>query len=387
VKYLGLIWKSAWRKRIRTSLTILSVLVAFLLYFLLNSIGQAMTGGGATIESAKRLVVIDKVSLINLLPIAYQNRIEAIPGVESVAHATWFGGYYQEPQNQFGQFPVDPERYLALFPELDMPEEQLQAFINNRTGAIVGSTLAERFGWEVGDRIPIFSTIWPNKDGSRSWEFDLEGIFTNTSAGGSDMMMLFNYDYFDEARQFGQGLVGWYTITMADGANPAEVANAVDAEFANSPNETETSTEAAFAQSFMEQFGNIALIVQLILGAVFFTLLLVTGNTMSQSVRERIGELAVLKTVGFSDSTVLAIVLAESILIVTIGGVLGLLLGAGFAAVMSGTFAAMMGVGLSLSPGALALGIGIMLATGIAAGLFPALKARSLTIVEALARG
>ena len=387
MKYLGLIWRSAWRKKIRTSLTILSVLVAFLLFFLLSAIGKAMTGGGATIESAKRLVVIDKVSLINLLPIAYQNRIAAIPGVESVAHATWFGGYYQEPQNQFGQFPVEPESYLALFPELDMPEEQYQAFIANRTGTIVGSTLAERFGWQVGDRIPIFSTIWPNKDGSRSWEFDLEGIFTNTSAGGSDMMMLFHYDYFDEARQFGQGLVGWYTISMAEGASPAEVANAVDAEFANSPNETETSTEAAFAQSFMEQFGNIALIVQLILGAVFFTLLLVTGNTMSQSVRERIGELAVLKTLGFRDSTMLAIVLAESILIVTIGGMLGLLLGAGFAAAMSGTFAAMMGVGLSLSPGALALGIGIMLVTGIAAGLFPALKARRLTIVEALMRG
>ena len=387
MKYFGLVWKNAWRKRVRTSLTILSVLVAFLLFFLLTAIGQAMTGGGATIESAKRLVVIDKVSLINLLPIAYQNRIEAIPGVEGVAHATWFGGYYQEPQNQFGQFPVDPERYLALFPELDMPEEQLQAFINNRTGTFVGSTLAERFGWEVGDRIPIFSTIWPNKDGSRSWEFDLEGLFTTTSAGGSDMMMLFNYDYFDEARQFGQGLVGWYTITMADGANPAEVANAVDAEFANSPNETETSTEAAFAQSFMEQFGNIALIVQLILGAVFFTLLLVTGNTMSQSVRERIGELAVLKTVGFRDSTMLGIVLAESILIVSLGGMLGLLLGAGFAAAMSGTFAAMMGIGLSLSPGALALGIGIMLVTGVVAGLFPALKARRLTIVEALSRG
>jgi putative ABC transport system permease protein len=168
VKYFGLIWRNAWRKRIRTSLTILSVLVAFLLFFLLTAIGQAMTGGGATIESARRLVVIDKVSLINLLPIAYQNRIEAIPGVEGVAHATWFGGYYQDPQNQFGQFPVDPEDYLALFPEFEMPEEQRQAFLANRTGAVVGRMLAERYGWQVGDRIPVFSTIWPKKDGSQS---------------------------------------------------------------------------------------------------------------------------------------------------------------------------------------------------------------------------
>lgn len=387
MKYLGLIWHSAWRKKIRTALTILSVLVAFLLFFLLNAIGQAMSGGGATMESARRLVVIDKVSLINLLPIAYQNRIQAIPGVDRVAYATWFGGYYQDPQNQFGQFPVDPDDYLAVFPEIDLPEDQLNAFLANRTGAIVGKTLADKFGWNVGDRIPIFSTIWPQKGGSQSWEFDLDGIFTNSSAGGSDMMMLFRYDYFDEARQFGQGLVGWYTIALADGANPAEVANAVDAEFANSPNETETSTEAAFAASFMEQFGNIALIVQLILGAVFFTLLLVTGNTMSQSVRERIGELAVLKTVGFSDGKMLAIVLAESILIVSLGGLLGLALGAGVAAAMSQAFAAMMGIGLSLSTGALVLALLIMLATGVAAGLFPALKARRLTIIEALARG
>jgi putative ABC transport system permease protein len=387
VKFFGLVWKNAWRKKIRTLLTILSVLVAFLMFSLLNAVGQALTGGGATIESASRLVVIDKISLINLLPIAYENRIAAVPGVANVAHATWFGGYYQEPKNQFGQFPVNPEDYLSLYPEFDIPEEQLQAFLANRTGALLGSTLAGAYGLKVGDNLPIHSTIWTKKDGTRDWEFQLEGIFTNSASGGSDAMMLFHYDYFDEARRGGQGLVGWYTLTLNEGASPVEVANAVDDEFANSPNETETSTESAFAQSFMEQMGNIALIVQLILGAVFFTVLLVTGNTMAQSVRERISELAVLKTVGFRDRTVLGIVISESMLIMVIGGTLGLLAGAGLARMASEMFSAMAGIGLSLSAESLALAILIMIVAGIVSGIFPALKAMRLSIVDALARG
>jgi putative ABC transport system permease protein len=324
--------------------------------------------------------------LINPLPISYMTKIAAVPGVDKVSHATWFGGYYQDPKNQFGQFPIEAEEYLAMYPELEIPEEQMQAFLANRTGALLGSSLAATYGLKVGDRMPI-QAVWTRKDGSRSWEFDIEGIMTNTSKGGSDAMLLFHYDYFDEARQFSRGNVGWYVLTLEEGASPVEVAKAIDAQFANSPAETETSTETAFAESFMEQMGDIALIVQLILGAVFFTLLLVTGNTMAQSVRERISELAVLKTVGFSDRTVLGIVLVESILIIVIGGVLGLLAGAGLAALASDNFSAMVGVGLSVSTGSLLTGVAIMIAAGILAGLFPALHAMRLSIVDALARG
>lgn len=387
MKFFGLVWRNAWRKKIRTSLTILSILVAFLMFSLLNAVSEAMTGGGATIESARRLVVIDKVSLINLLPIAYENRIESVPGVDRAAHATWFGGYYQDVKNQFGQFPVDPEKYLSLFPELEMPDAHYEAFLRNRTGAAVGRALADKFGWQVGDRIPIHSSIWQKKDGSRNWEFDLEAIFENTSSGGSDAMMLFHYDYFDEARSGGQGLVGWYTIMLSGGANPIDVAKAVDAEFANSPNETETSTEDAFARSFMEQMGNIALIVQLILGAVFFTLLLVTGNTMSQSVRERVAELAVLKTIGFSDRTVLGVVLSESLLIMAIGGGLGLLLGGAAVAALSVEFVKIIGIGISLTPGMIGVGVLILVVAGVLSGIFPALSAMRLSIVDALAKG
>jgi len=385
VKYFGLIWRNVWRKKIRTSLTILSVLVAFLLFALLNAVGQAFNTGGA-MTGAQRLVVIDKVSLINFLPLSYKNRIAAIPGVAVVSQLSWFGGYYQDPKKQFPQFPVVPDEYFAMYPELVLPPEQLDAWKKNRTGAVIGKELAETYGLKIGDRIPIQSTIFSTKDGSRTWEFDIEGIFDTTDPKGGTAVLLLRHDYFAEANSFGDGFVGWYTLRLEEGADPVAVANAIDMEFANSANETETSTEAAFAASFAKQFGNIALIVMLILGAVFFTLLLVAGNTMSQSVRERIAELAVLKTLGFRDGTVLGIVLTESILIMLIGGVLGLALGWVLAQGVAAAMAAFI-PGINVSVQILLTGIALMLAAGILAGVFPALKAMRLTIVDALARG
>ena len=384
MKYFRLIWKNAWRKKIRTSLTILSIFVAFLLFALLSAIGYAFRGG-VDVADAERLIVINKVSLINPLPSSYLNRIASEDGVHSVTHASWFGGFYQEPRNQFGQFPVDPESYFAMYPEFNIPEEQLEAFKRNRTGAVVGQELATTYGWEVGDRIPIQATIWTKADGGRTWEFDLEGIFSSDDPRGSTALMLFQYDYFEEARAFAKGTVGWYVLRVANGADPVQVSKTIDLMFANSPNETKTSTEAAFAQSFMKQYGNIAMIVTLILGAVFFTLLLVSGNTMSQSVRERISELAVLKTLGFTDRSVLAIVLSESILIMLMGGLLGLGVGWVITQGIAQQMAAFL-PGIFLSPTAIATGVAMMIGAGILAGIFPALKAMRLSIIDALAR-
>ncbi|MGB5625692.1 MAG: ABC transporter permease [Woeseiaceae bacterium] len=384
MKYFRLIWKNAWRKKVRTLLTILSVFVAFLLFSLLSAIGFAFRGG-VDVADADRLVIIDKVSLINLLPMSYMSRIASTDGVESVTHASWFGGYYQEPRNQFGQFPVDPQSYFDMYPEFNIPEEQLEAFKRNRTGAVVGQEIAATYGWKIGDRIPIQATIWTKADGGRTWEFDLEGIFSTDDPRGSSALMLFQYDYFEEARAFAKGTVGWYVLRVAKGADPVQVANTIDLQFANSPNETKTSTEAAFAQSFTKQFGNIALIVTLILGAVFFTLLLVSGNTMSQSVRERISELAVLKTLGFNDRTLLGVVLSESILIMLLGGLLGLGLGWLVVQGVAKQMAAFL-PGVFLSPEAIAGGIAMMIGAGILAGIFPALKAMRLSIIDALAR-
>ena len=384
MKYFGLIWKNVWRKKVRTSLTILSVLVAFLLFTLLSAIGYAFKGGQDA-ASAERLVTIDKVSLINLLPIAYKNRIASTPGVRGVTHATWFGGYYQNERNQFMQIPVDPHEYMSLYPELKLPQEQFDAWVKNRTGAVIGRELAEQFGIEVGDRIPIQATIWTKADGGRTWEFDVEGIFSTDDPRGVTAYLMFQYDYFDEARAFGQGLIGWYIIGVEPGADSVQVAKAVDAQFANSPNETETTTEQAFSASFAKQLGNIAMIVTLILGAVFFTLLLVSGNTMSQSVRERISELAVLKTLGFGDTAILGIVLSESILIMLIGGLLGLGIGWVFVQGIAKAVAAFL-PGIYFSPQAMIVALCIMIGAGILAGIFPALKAKRLSIIDALAR-
>ncbi len=385
MKYFGLVWRSLWRKRIRTSLTILSVVVAFLLFTLLSAIGQAFNTGGA-MTGAQRLVVIDKITIINPLPISYLQRIAAVPGVEAVVQLSWFGGFYQDPNQQFFQGPTDPDAYLDVYPEIEIPDEQLDAWRNNRVGAVIGRQISNQYGWEIGDRVPINSTIYAQRDGNRTWEFDIEGIFDTTDPKGVTNFMLFHHDYFAEANAFGDGFAGWYTLRLAEGADAVEVANVIDTQFANSPNETETSTEAAFAASFAKQLGNIGLMVQLILGAVFFTLLLVTGNTMSQSVRERISELAVLKTLGFKDGTVLGVVLAESILVMLMGGLLGVLLGWLLTVVIGAAIGVFL-PGVVVTVNILILAVLFMVGAGILAGLFPALSARRLTIVEALARG
>jgi len=384
VKYFGLVWKNVWRKKARTLLTVLSVFVAFLLFALLNAIGHAFKAG-VDVAQAERLVVIDKISLINPLPISYRNKIASTPGVAAVTHQSWFGGYYQDPRNQFAQFPTEPYGYFEMYPEHVISKEQLDTWAKTRTGAVVGRELAEQFGWKIGDRIPIQATIWTKADGGRTWEFDLVGIFSTDDPRGTTAFMLMNYDYFEEARAFGKGTVGWYVLRINKGADPVAIANAVDNEFANSPNETETSTEAAFATSFAKQFGNIALIVQLILGAVFFTLLLVAGNTMAQSIRERISEIGVLKTLGFTDHTVLGIVLAESVLIMLIGGVLGLSIGWVLVQGLGQQMGAFL-PGIFLGPSALLIGLGCMIGAGVLAGAFPAIKGMRLTIVDALAR-
>ena len=381
MKYFYLVWKSLWRKKVRTILTILSVFVAFLLFGLLSALNQVFSGT-EDLANARRLVTLDKISIINSLPSAYLARIESVPGVERVAHASWFGGYYQDPRNQFAQFAVDPASYLDVYPEFSIPDDQREKWFRTRDSVVVGRDLVEQFGWSVGDRIPMYSSIWTNKSGSQVWEFEIAGIFDSDDPRASTQAMLIQYDYFDEGRAFGEGLMGWFILTIDSAGNAAEIANAIDAQFANSPNETKTSTEAAFAESFIGQYGNIGLIITLILTAVFFTILLVSGNTMSQSVRERIPELAVLKTLGFQDTSVLAIVLAESTFVMVLGGGLGLVL----AWLVVNVLGAVPLPGFYLDSAALAQGAFYIVLAGLAAGIFPALQAKRLTIIDALSR-
>ena len=382
MKFLHLIWGNLLRKKLRTSLTLLSILVAFILFGLLCAIKQGLVGG-VELAGADRLIVRHKVSIIQLLPESYKARMTRIPGVALAVHQTWFGGVYQDPKNFFMQCPVEPEEYLKMFPEFRLPPEQMQAWLTTRTGAIVGRNTATRFGWKIGDKVPILSPIW----GQHTWEFDLVGIFDGRDKGTDTTPMFFRYDYFDETRKtqnFGKGLVGWYTIRVKDPAHAAEVARLVDQEFENSPAETKTEPEGAFIQAWANQIGNIAFIVAGILGAVFFTILLVTGSTMSQAVRERIGELGVLKAIGFTNAQVVGLVLAESCALSILGGGLGLGLAWLFTARGDPT-GGLMPLFHFPTPDLL-IGAGIAIALGLITGLLPALQATRLRVADALRR-
>lgn len=383
MKYLYFIWKNLMRKKLRTTLTVLSIVVAFILFGALGSIKAAFTEG-ADIAGADRLVTIHKVSLIQSLPFSYVNRVRNLEGVSKVTWASWFGAYYQEPRNQFAQMAVDAESYFDVYSDLlSLPEEQMQAWQDNRIGAVIGTSLAERFGWEVGDRIPLFS-MFDREGGDRVWEFEIEGIFS-ADTGADSGSMLFHYEYFDEAKQWDKGTVGWLMIEVEDPDQAAEVAENVDALFVNSPAETKTSTEKAFMESFMSQFGDIGTITSLILGAVFFTMLLVAANTMSQAVRERIPEMAILKTLGFSNQSVLLMILAESVLMALLGGLLGLVLVWFLINGAAAEVAAFL-PGFSMPTSVWINGLLAIVILGVLAGLLPALQGMRLNIVAALGR-
>lgn len=383
MKLLPLVWTNLGRRKIRTTFTLLSILVAFILFSYLSAITTAF-GMGVELTGNDRLVLIHKVSLAQLLPESYQARIEAIPGVVDVCHQTWFGGIYQDPRNFFMQMPVEPERFLRLFPEFKLPDDQKRAWLADRQGAIAGRATAERYGWKIGDRIPIQATIWRKKDGSSSWEFNLVGIYDGERTGTDTTQFLFRYDYFNEARQFGEGLVGWYTIRIDDPARAAEIAERIDRTFANSPYETKTTTEKAFAQAFASQVGDVGAIMRAILGAVFFTILLITANTMAQSVRERTSELAVLKTLGFTGGQVLWLVLLESVALAAAGGLTGL--GLGWLLILRGDPTGGMLPAFYIPVHMFVLGVTLVFSLGLVAGVFPALQAMRLRIVDALRR-
>ena len=383
MKYLHLIWAAMFRSKTRTLLTLLSVVAAFLLFGMLDSVRVAFNSG-ANVSGYDRLVVASRLSITQMLPISLTPQIEATPGVEKVVYMAWFGGIYQDPRNFFPNMSVGPG-FLDLYPEYSLPPAQRQAFESTRNGAIVGASLAEKFGWKIGDTIPLQATIFPT-EGSNDWSFKLVGIYRVTEAKrrGEENQLYFHWEYFNEANDFVKDRVGWYIVRVADPERSTGVALAIDALSANSDHETKTQTEQAFNQAFVKQFADIGAIVTAIMAAVFFTLLLLTGNTMAQAVRERIPELAVLKTIGFSNRTVLWLVLAESVLLLVLGGLIGL----GIARMLVPAISAASNGMIQLDgvPGETWLmGLGLMLVIGIAVGLLPALRAMRLNIVDALA--
>ncbi|MCH9648591.1 MAG: FtsX-like permease family protein [Deltaproteobacteria bacterium] len=384
MKYLHLVWANLRRRRLRSLLTVLSILVAFILYGLLSATNKGFNAG-VDLAGNDRLVTIHKVSLIQPLPVSYQSRIETLEGVDAVTYSNWFGGIYQDPKNFFPQMAVDPAPFLDLYPEYVLSPEELEAWKADRTGAVVGRALAEKFGWKVGDRIPIQGTIYRNQETGGLWEFNLVGLYEAGTKDADETQFLFRYDYLNEGMGGSLGVVGWYIVRIADPDQAPQIAEAIDSTFANSPAETKTTTEKAFGQAFAQQVGNTAAIIRAVLAAVFFTILLVVGNTMAQSVRERTNELAVLKAMGFSNGRVMALVLAESCLLALVGGALGLLVAAILIQPVGKALSGFLPV-FYMPPKDMAIGIAIVLLLGLVTGVPPALQAMRLQVADALRR-
>ena len=379
MKYLPLLWSSLWRKKVRTIFTLLSVFVAFLLFGLLMTIRTAFSFG-VDIAGLDRLVLIHKVSLIMPLPISYLERLRATEGVALVSHQTWFGGVYQDPSNFFAQMAVEPESFLKVYPEFRLPADQSAAWAADRQGAIVGVDLARRFNWKIGDRIPIQGTIWQPKT---EWAFNIVGLYDGDQ-GVDKTQFFFRYDYLDENRREGDGLVGWYVVKIDDPSQAQAMGARFDGMFANSSAETKTTTEKGFVEGFAKQVGDIGAIMIAIVGAVLFTMLLVAANTMAQSVRERTSEVGVLKTLGFSGARILALVLGESVLIAVLGGGAGL--GLAWLLVQQGDPTGGMLPVFMLPARDVALGAALVVLLGLVAGAWPAASAMHLKITDALRR-
>lgn len=381
MKFLPLLWSSLWRKKVRTIFTLLSIFVAFLLFGLLMTIRGAFSFG-VEIAGIDRLVLIHKVSLIMPLPVSYLARLNTTEGVTMATHNTWFGGVYQDPANFFAQIAVEPEPFMKLYPEYKVPPEQMTAWLADRQGVMVGADLAKRFGWKVGDRIPIVGTIWQPKQG-QVWEFNITGLYDG-DAGIDKTQFFFRYDYLDENRRGGEGLVGWYIVKINDPGAAQQMGAKFDDMFANSSAETKTTTEKGFVEGFAKQVGDIGAIMISITIAVLFTMILVAANTMAQSVRERTSEVGVLKTLGFSNASILVLVLGESVLIAVIGGGLGLL--TAWALVQQGDPTGGMLPIFILPTRDVVLGGVLVVGLGLLAGALPAMNAMNLKITDALRR-
>jgi putative ABC transport system permease protein len=379
MKFLPLILANLGRKKMRTLLTLGSFAVALFLFGILVAIRGAFNQG-VDVAGNDRLMIINRTSLIQPLPLPYRDRIQRIPGITSVTYASWFGGVYQDERNFFAQFAIDPDTYRTVYPEFQIPDAQWQAFLADRAGCVAGASLAKRFGWKIGDRIPIKGTAFPGV-----WEFNLEAIYEGRTAQDDLTQFWFQRKYFEEkGPPFVKGLVGWYVLRIGDPEDAVTITKAIDQEFSNSAYETRTQTEKAMAASFVKQMGNIELLILSIGAVVFFTLLLVIGNTMAIAVRERTSELAVLKALGYSDRFVLGIVVAESLLLALVGGGAGLALAKAFS--LAGDPTGGMLQVFYIPPASLGAGLALALAVGMAAGIIPAISAMRLRVVDALRR-
>ena len=386
MKFLPLVWRNLMRRKIRTIITLMTIIVAFVLFGALMAIRAAFSMG-IDVAGADRLMMIHKVSIIQSLPASYGDRIKATEGVTQVTHANWFGGHFQKPSNFVQSMAVEPESWLAMYPEFEVPAEQKKVWLGDRTGAIIGADLAKRYGWKVGDRVPLLAPIYAPMH-PEAWEFTIDGIYDSSKPGVDKTQFFFHYDYLNEAMRKIPAMadaIGWYVFRVADPATSDQLAKKIDAMFANSPTETKTATEKAFISDWAKQVGDIGRIMIAITAVVMFFILFVAGNAMAQSIRERINELGVLKTLGFTDGRILGLVLLESCTIAFLGGGLGLLIGWAFITIGGDPTGGMLPI-FHLPPRDLAIGVLLVFALGLCTGMLPAFQASRLKIVDALRR-
>ena len=382
MKISRLILANLLRKKARLVLTIGSFAVALFLFALLGVVNDAFSRG-ADVVSANRLVTINRTSIINTIPLSYRDEILRIPGVTYITHQNWFGGVYQDPKNFFPQFVIDPEYQRQVYPELIVPDDQWNAFLKDRQGTIVGAATMNRFGWKIGDRIPIKTTIYGLAD--KAFEFNIDGVYHGAKPEDDETQFWIQWEYFKESvPERIKGQVGWYTVLIANPDDAPRIAKAIDDMYLNSPYETKTETESAFAQGWVKQFGNIKFLITSIGSVVFFTLLLVTGNTMAISVRERTNELGVLKAIGFPDRAILGFILGESMAI-ALAGCVGLLLALFAIPALSRAVAGLLPP-LFVTAKTLAYGVIAALLVGFASGILPAYSAMRMRVVTALRR-
>ena len=378
MKYFFLVVANLKRHKIRTVLTIASVSLALFLFASLRSVVTTLDKN-SQFGGAHRLVALNATGLVFPLPMSYATKIRALPGVKSVSWANWFGGKYGDSKQFFGQFAVDPESYLAMYPELQIPADQREAFLHERTAALIGSRLVTQFGWHLGQNVTLQGTIFQG-----DWTFTIRGIYTPTNPAIGDNMMLFHHDYFDE-RLGHLGIAGWFIVEIEDPAQAAAVAKSIDDLFRNSSAATKTGTEQAFQAGFATMLGNVKLLMGTIGLAVVFAILLVTANAMMMSARERTGEIAVMKTIGFSDTTLFTLVIVEAGMIAAIGAGLGL--GAAKLLYKGLNFNGFGFLpGFDVSGSTLVLGAMLALLLMLASGLVPAVRAARLPVVQALRR-
>jgi len=382
MKFIGLILKSARRSKRRTALTMISVALAVFLFAALRAVLDGFDAVSAA-SSATRIVTIRSTSMIFSMPTTHGEAIKSTPGVRDVTWANWFGGIYKDPKNFFGQFAIEPESYLRIYPEVIISPEEKRAFLEDRTGCLVGDGLAKKYGWHVGDRIVLQPGI-PTY-GSLDYPFTIRGIYRAGSSAVDNQSMLFQWKYADE-RSSPKGQVGWYVAEVANPDQAAQVASAIDQKFANSPYETKTDTEQAFSASFASMLGNINLLLGSVALAVVLSTLFVAGNTMAMSVRERTTEIAVMRTLGFPAATVFLLVVGEGILVALAGGAAGALLAR---LTINGEFLGLAGgfiPAFSVNNWNVVTGLGLSVLIGVLAAVIPATMASQLKIVDALRR-